>query len=209
MRFTERHVVTRVQVTVSQPTWVCGCGEETYVRRILKVRRRRTPEERRLTAGVSLPLEGVVEMHHALAYIRDQARPGSAAAMLDMARHAIADLQHCPRISILAADDSGRFIAANDAVCRLTGYAGDELLDMSIWDLSPGQNVEKGRRFWRHFLRDGGFDGEYRLRRKTGEPIEIRCLAAAHVLPGMHVGTLASRRALRVLPWQAAAAPGW
>jgi PAS domain S-box-containing protein len=206
IRFSERYVVTRVRVTVTQPTWVCGCGEETYVRTILKSGGRRTPEKRRLLTGVSLPLEGVVEMRHALVYIGDQAQPGSATAMRDMARHAMADLQHCPRISILAADDSGRFMAANDAVCHLTGYAEDELLAMSTWDLSPGRNVEKGQRLWRRFLRDGGFDGEYDLRRKTGEVIEIRCLATAHVLPGMHVATMASRRALCEIPWQTSVA---
>jgi PAS domain-containing protein len=130
-------------------------------------------------------------MRHALAYIRDQAQPGSTATARDMARHAMADLQRCPGISILAIDDCGRFIAANDAACHLTGYAPDELLDLSIWDLSVEQNVERGQRVWRLFLRDGGFDGEYLLRHKTGEMIGIRCLAAAHVFPGMHVATMA------------------
>jgi PAS domain-containing protein len=194
MRFSERYVVTRLRVTVTQPTWVCGCGEETYVRMILKARRRRTAEERRLLTGVGLPIEGLADMRHALAYIRDQAQPGSAATARDMARHAIADLQRCPGICILAADDGGRFIAANDALCHLTGYAQDELLDMSIWDLSFEQGVERGQRRWRHFLRDGGFDGEYLLRHKTGEMLGTRCLAAAHVFPGMHVATAVSRR---------------
>jgi PAS domain S-box-containing protein len=199
MRFLERYVVTRLRVTVTQPTWVCDCGEETYVRMILKVRRRRTAEERRLSTGVGLPIEGLVEMRHALAYIREQAQPGSAATAHDMARHAMADLQRCAGISILAADDSGRFIAANDAVCQLTGYALDELLGMSTWELSIDrelsmeQRVERGQRMWRRFLRDGGFDGESILRRKTGEMIGIRCLAAAHVFRGMHVATIVTR----------------
>lgn len=196
MRFMERYVVTRVRVSVTQPVWVCGCGEETYVRPIVTVSGRRAPVERRLVTGVSLPLD----MRHALAYIRERAQLRSAVAMRDRARHAISDLQRCARISILAADDSGRYIAANDAVCNLTGYSQDELLGMSIWDLSPKRNVEKGQRMWRHFLRDGGFDGEYHLRRKTGELIGIRCIAAANVWPGMHVATMVSRRALCVIP---------
>jgi PAS domain-containing protein len=193
MRFSERYVVTRLRVTVTQPTWVCGCGEETYARTILRARRRRTAEERRQLSAVSQPIEDLVDMRHALAYIRDQAPPGSAATARDMARHAMADLQRCPGIGILAVDDGARFIAANDAVCHLTGYARDELLAMSIWDVSVAQSVERGRRMWRHFLRDGGFDGEYQLRPKTGEMIAIRCLAAAHVFPGMHIATMVSR----------------
>jgi PAS domain-containing protein len=196
MRFMERYVVTRVRVTVTQPAWVCGCGEETYARTIVKVSRHRAPVERRLVTRVNLPLE----MRHALAYIRERAQHRSVMAMRDRARHAISDLQRCPQISILAADDSGRYIAANDAVCHLTGYSQDELLDMSIWDLSPKRNVEKGQRMWQHFLRDGGFDGEYHLRRKTGELIGIRCIAGADVWPGMHVATMVSRRALCGIP---------
>jgi len=46
------------------------------------------------------------------------------------------------------------------------------------------RNVEKGQRMWRRFLSDGGLDGEYHPRRKTGELIEIRCIAAAKVWPG-------------------------
>ena len=110
----------------------------------------------------------------------------------DHARHAISELQHSSLISILAADDTGRYIAANDAVCNLTGYSQEELLYMSIWDLSPEVDVKTTRRMWRHFLRAGGFDGEYQLLRITGEPIEIRCIAAADVIPGLHVAIMAS-----------------
>jgi PAS domain-containing protein len=179
---------------VTQPAWVCLCGEETCVRVLLRVRRRRTAEERRFPAAASLPIEGLVEMRHALAYIREQAQPGSAATARDMARHAMAELQRCAGIGILAVDDGARCIAANDAVCHLTGYGQDELLDMSIWDLSLQQSLERSQRKWRLFLRDGGFDGEYLLRHKTGRMIGIRCLAAAHVFPGMHVATMVSRR---------------
>jgi PAS domain S-box-containing protein len=199
MRFKERYVVTRVRVTVTQPAWVCDCGEDTYVRTIVNVRRHRAPVERRLITGVRLSLQGVLEMRHALAYIREQLQLSSAMAMRDRARHAISELQHCPLISILAADDGGRYLAANDAACTLTGYSQDELRDMSIWDLSPKRNVEQGLRTWRHFLREGGFDGECRLRRQTGELIEVRCLAAANVILGLHVATMA-RRALGVIP---------
>jgi PAS domain-containing protein len=88
-------------------------------------------------------------------------------------------------LETLTADETGRYIAANDAVCNLTGYSQGELLYMSIWDLSPELDVKTIRRA-------GGFDGEYQLWRATGEPIEIRCIAAADVIPGLHVATMAS-----------------
>jgi PAS domain-containing protein len=94
-------------------------------------------------------------------------------------------------LETLTADDTGRYIAANDAVCNLTGYAQEELLYMSIWDSSPELDVKTIRRA-------GGFDGEYQLWRATGEPIEIRCIAAADVIPGLHVATMASCRRSRL-----------
>jgi PAS domain-containing protein len=199
MRFKERYVVTRIHVTLAHPAWVCSCGEETYVRPIVHVSRHRAPVERRLVTRVGVPLEDVITMRHALAYIREQTSLGSTMAMRDLIRHAISQLQRCPLI-ILAADDSGRHLAANDAMCKLTGYSQDELLDMHIWDLSITRNVEKGLRTWRHFLRDGGFVGEYHLRRKTDELIKIPCIAIAHVIPGLHVATMASRRAQYIVP---------
>jgi PAS domain-containing protein len=194
MRFKERYVVTCMHVTVAHPAWVCCCGEETYVRPIVHVSRHRAPVERRLVTQVGVSLEDVIAMRHALAYIREQTLLESDMAIRDLARLAISQLQHCPLI-ILAADDTGRYIAANDAICTLTGYSQDELLDMHIWDLSVTRNVEKDQRTWRHFLRDGGFVGEYHLRRKTEAPIKVPYIAVAHVIPGLHVATMASRRA--------------
>jgi PAS domain S-box-containing protein len=139
-----------------------------------------------------LPPQRILDMRHALAYVYQQAQFGPAATLGDQARHAISELQRSSLISILAADDTGRHMAANDAVCDLTGYPREELLEMSTWDLALERDVETGRRLWRRFLRAGGFDGEYQLRRKTGEPIAIRCLVAAHVIPGLHVATMAA-----------------
>ena len=194
MRFKERYVVTRLHVTVAHPAWVCDCGAETYVRPIVHVSRHRAPVERRLVMRVGVLREDVIAMRHALAYVREQTSLGSATAIRDLVRQAIAQLQRCPLV-ILAADDSGRYIAVNDAMCELTGYSQDELLDMHVWDLSITRNVDKDQRTWRHFLRDGGFVGEYHLRRKTEEAITIPCIAVAHVIPGLHVATMASRRA--------------
>ena len=194
MRFAERYVVTRMHVTVAHPVWVCCCGEETYVRPIMHVGRHRAPVERRLVSGIGVPPEDLNTMRHALAYIREQTPLGSAVALRDRVRQVISHLQHGPLI-ILAANDSGRYIAANDALCALTGYSQDELLDMYIWELSIRRNIEKDQRTWRQFLSAGGFVGKYHLRRKTDEPIKIPCIAVAHVIPGLHVAAMAPRRA--------------
>ncbi|MEP6919309.1 MAG: PAS domain-containing protein, partial [Acidobacteriota bacterium] len=100
-----------------------------------------------------------------------------------------APLQRCS-LSILAADDSGRCLGANEAVCTLTGYSESELLGMQIRDLSVARHLERDQRAWQHFLRGAGFVGEYQLRRKSGDPIAIPCVAVAHVIPGLHVATM-------------------
>jgi PAS domain-containing protein len=199
MRFKERYVVTRMRVTVAHPAWVCSCGDEHYERPIVHLGRHRASLERRLVTRVGVPHEDVLTMRHALAYIREQTSLGSARTMRDLIRPMISQLRRSPLI-ILAADDGGRCVAANDAMCQLIGYSEDELLDLHIWDLSITRNVEKGRRTWRHFLRVGGFVGTCNLRRKTDEAIKIPCIAVAHVTPGLHVATMASRRARSVVP---------
>jgi PAS domain S-box-containing protein len=194
MRFAERYVVTLMHVTVAHPAWVCHCGKETYVRPIMDVGRHRAPAERRLVSGIAVPPEYLFPMRHALAYLREQTPRGLAEAVRDRFRRAISQLEHGP-LMILAADDSGRYIAASEALCALTGYSQDELLDMHVWDLSITRNIEKDQRTWRQFLRVGGFVGEYQLRRKTDDTIKIPCVAVAHVVPGLHVAAMASRRA--------------
>jgi PAS domain S-box-containing protein len=194
MRFAERHVVTLMHVTVAHPAWLCYCGAETYVRPIMPVGRHRAPVERRLVSGIAVPAEDLFPVRHALAYLREQTPVEAAVTMRDRLQQAISQLEQGPLI-ILAADDSGRYIAASDALCALTGYSQDELVEMHVWDLSITRNIEKDLRTWRQFLRVGGFVGEYHLRRKTDETIKIPCIAVADVVPGLHVAAMAARRA--------------
>jgi hypothetical protein len=52
---------------------------------------------------------------------------------------------------------------------------------------------------WERFIRDGRFEGSYRIRRRTGETVTIRCAASANVSPGLHVSALAPARLLEVI----------
>ena len=195
MRFKERYVVTRLRVTVAHPAWVCSCGAETYVRPIVPGGRYRAPVERRLAVGIGLSREDIFAVRHALAYLREQTPLRSAMAKRDLVRQALSPLQRFP-LSIVAADDNGHILGATDAIGTLTGYSEHELLDMHIWDLSITRNVEQDRRVWRHYLRGTGFVGTYHLRRKTGEPITIPCIAVAHVIPGLHVAIIRPKEAV-------------
>ena len=135
-----------------------------------------------------------------MADIRSAAQDGcdDAATLSDRARH-IATGTDEAMISVLVANDDARYVEANSAICALTGYSRDELLAMSIWDLSAEELVDRGRRAWKRFLREGRFEGSYRIRRSTGEHVTTRCSSAANVVPGLHVSTMAPPRLLQVL----------
>lgn len=70
-------------------------------------------------------------------------------------------------------DSSRRYVAVNDAACQLLGYSREELLKMTIDDLSfpSGAHVDP---MYTHFLRDGSMRGIFALRRKSGEGIMVR-----------------------------------
>lgn len=139
-------------------------------------------------------------LRRALADIRTAAQGSQhdAATLSDLARQ-IAHGTAESMISVLIADDNARYVEANSAICALTGYPREKLLEMSIWDLSAEDVVARGQRAWKRFLRDGRYEGSYRIRRSTGEPVTIRCSSAANVVPGLHVSTMAPPRLLHAL----------
>ena len=152
---------------------------------------------RRTTAS-----DAVVTLRRALADVRASASApadnGDGASTLVRARQ-IANSVEELMISVLVADDDARYVEANAAACALSGYSREELLAMTIWDLTPEQGVPRDRRLWDRFKRDGRFEGTYRIRRRTGETVTIRCAASANVSPGLHVSALAPARLLEVL----------
>lgn len=108
-------------------------------------------------------------------------------------------LGHLSKIkaALLIANSRGRYIVVNPAAARLTGYSRDELLQLSVWDLTPSMKQSLGRRLWREFLKRGRMRGDYVLRRKTGRLVHAHYLAVADVLPGIHVSLLIRRRSAR------------
>jgi PAS domain S-box-containing protein len=146
--------------------------------------------------------DGIVTLRRALADVRaaagDLGLDGVAATALVRARQ-IANSVEESMISVLVADDDARYVEANAAACALSGYSREELLRMTIWDLTPEQRVPQDRRLWDRFKRDGRFEGSYRIRRRTGETVTIRCAASANVSLGLHVSALAPARLLEVI----------
>jgi PAS domain S-box-containing protein len=93
-------------------------------------------------------------------------------------------------VALIVADDSGRYVAANDDAVELTGYDSQELMTLSVWDLTamPAQ----GQKMWEQFIASGTQEGDYTVRRRDGQSIRTRYVAIANVSPGLHVSALSA-----------------
>jgi PAS domain S-box-containing protein len=90
----------------------------------------------------------------------------------------------------LVADDQGRYVDCNDAACELLGYSRDELLKLSVWDLTPEGNEVDGLLLWQEFIRIGAQAGIYWLVRKDGSLVEVEYRAVARATPRGHLSRL-------------------
>ena len=88
------------------------------------------------------------------------------------------------------ADSFGHHVASNRAAQRLTGFSRDEIVAMSVIDLTQPPSAEDGRQLWAEFMTEGEQRGAYDLRRKGAPAIGVRYWAFANVAPGVHVSLL-------------------
>ncbi len=93
-------------------------------------------------------------------------------------------------VAILVVNNHARYVDANRAATLLTGYTRNELLERSVWDLTPESQRSNGRQQWEAFLKRGELSGRYTLKPKAGRVIRASFFAAANVLPGLHVSAL-------------------
>jgi PAS domain-containing protein len=73
---------------------------------------------------------------------------------------------------VIFADVHRRYLDCTDAVCTLLGHTRDEMLRMTVDDVS--YNVDDAPRLFAQFLKTGAMEGEYILRRKDATPVLIR-----------------------------------
>lgn len=112
---------------------------------------------------------------------------GSAAGRV---MSAVSDIAEEPMPAALLANTAARYIAANDAACVLIGRSREELLTLSVWDLTPAASIDASRRQWEAFVSGGMLSGAYNLSGPSGTPISTMFSAAAHVLPDCHLSLL-------------------
>ena len=72
----------------------------------------------------------------------------------------------------------------------MTGYSRDELLKMSVQDLTPEMRQDAAGLLWNRFIQAGTQAGDYVLVRKNGSPVAVHYAAYASVAPGVHVSLL-------------------
>jgi PAS domain S-box-containing protein len=101
----------------------------------------------------------------------------------------LAHLSRVP-VAVLIANNSGRYIEANDAACELTGYSRAELMRIGLPAVTPIARDRLRKRLWSEFLARGRMAGRYQIRRKDGTIIVATYVAFANVLPGLHVSAL-------------------
>lgn len=95
-----------------------------------------------------------------------------------------------PTILRLVADDQGNYVDANEAALKFLGYTREELLSLSVWDLTPAMNEIDGLTLWQEFIRSGNQEGQYVLRRKNGGLVKLHYRARSNVEPGRHESLL-------------------
>lgn len=96
-----------------------------------------------------------------------------------------------PDTGVMVADDEGKYVAVNTAMCAMLGYEREDmLLGMSVWDLTPERYGESGAAMWKGFIAAGEGFGTYQLVRADGSLATFDFIARANVIPGLHVSIL-------------------
>jgi PAS domain S-box-containing protein len=110
-------------------------------------------------------------------------RARSTLASSEVQSTLLGDLLVSARIGALAIDD-GRYVAANDFACELTGYARDDLIGKRVGELNPLSELP---RQFEQVRRGERVSGEVTIRRNTGEELRIAYRAVEATLAGMTV----------------------
>ena len=85
-------------------------------------------------------------------------------------------------------DDEGRYVDGNPAICELLGCSHDDLVKMSVWDVTPLPERERIPELLDAFRSAGTLSGEYTLLCKGGATRDVEYRSVANIQPGLHLG---------------------
>ncbi len=89
--------------------------------------------------------------------------------------------------AILLFTTDGQCLEANPAALELLGYDWDALVKLTLWDLTPPENVPAAREFWRQFLDAGRIQGKYQLLHRDGSRRDVGVSAVANLDDAVHL----------------------
>lgn len=92
--------------------------------------------------------------------------------------------------TILVADDHANYVDANPAAGRMLGYSREELLTLSLKDVTPDDEYLIGLELWQEFSQAGVQQGRYALRRKNGNIVITEYRAVTNFVPGRHLSVM-------------------
>lgn len=95
--------------------------------------------------------------------------------------------------SVLITDNTGSYIDANPAACRLLGRSSDEIIGRTVNDFAAGNSNATAEGMWNEFLEDGEMKGDFQLLNAGGKIIDVEYSAKANFLPGRHLSILRDR----------------
>jgi PAS domain S-box-containing protein len=90
-------------------------------------------------------------------------------------------------VPMVIADDERRYVAANTAACLLLRTTEEDVLELTIEDLTPPQSRSVVPAIWEEFVREGTQKGIFELLTPDGVRIRVEYSASANVLPGRHL----------------------
>jgi DNA-binding CsgD family transcriptional regulator len=93
-------------------------------------------------------------------------------------------------VPMVIADDDRRFVAANAAACLLLRLPEEDVLRLTVDDLTPPENRPAVGALWDTFVRDGTQEGRYELLMPDGARVTIEYSATANIEPGQHLSIL-------------------
>ena len=91
---------------------------------------------------------------------------------------------------MVLADDERRYVAANAAACLLLRLPEEDVLRLTVDDLTPPEHRAQVGPLWDAFIREGTQEGTYELFMPDDGRVRIEYSATANIEPGQHLSIL-------------------
>ena len=98
-------------------------------------------------------------------------------------------------VAVMVADEDGRYVAVNRFACELLGYTREELLGLSLHDLSRGDGADGGLA---ELVATRRWEGDDDLVRKDGTVVRVSWMARETRVAGMTLYVSVGRPAAAV-----------